>query len=367
MESIYQERMERIMKAVSLEKPDRVPVVLEYAGFAAYATGTVMADFLSSPARATEVMLKAYDLVGDGDAVNYGSFAAQALSRLFLSKVKMPGPDLPEDEMWQVEETELMKPEDYDRLLEMGWPAFFKDFMAQKIHEGRDQKAKKEDSKPLDVPGAWSEIGVPVLSGGDISPPLELLCGARSLMGFSNDLFKIPDKIEAAMEEMVGHLAGPVCEQAKKNGYPAIWVGGWRAAPSMLSPQVWDRFAWPYFKYLVKEAVDHGLLAILHLDSNWTRELKRFRELPSGRCILATDGETDLRKAKEVLGDTMCLMGDVPASLLYLGSPEEVSEYCRGLIRDLGPEGFILQSGCDIPANAKVENVRAMVESATSR
>jgi len=34
------------------------------------------------------------------------------------------------------------------------------------------------------------------------------------------------------------------------------------------------------------------------------------------------------------------------------------------LIRELGPEGFILHSGCDIPANAKLENVKAMVAAA---
>jgi uroporphyrinogen-III decarboxylase len=61
----------------------------------------------------------------------------------------------------------------------------------------------------------------------------------------------------------------------------------------------------------------------------------------------------------------MCLMGDVSASMLYLEEPEDVYDYSAKLIRELGPEGFILHSGCDIPANAKLENVRAMVAAAT--
>jgi uroporphyrinogen-III decarboxylase len=130
---------------------------------------------------------------------------------------------------------------------------------------------------------------------------------------------------------------------------------------------MWDRFVWPYFSRLVEEVVDSGLIALLHLDSGWDRELVRFRELPKGRCILATDGETDLYKAKEVLGDHMCLMGDVPATMLFMDSPDEVYNYCTGLIRKLGPEGFILQSGCDIPANARLENVQAMVAAATGK
>jgi len=63
----------------------------------------------------------------------------------------------------------------------------------------------------------------------------------------------------------------------------------------------------------------------------------------------------------------MCIMGDVPAAMLSMGSPDEVYEYSLNLIGKLGPEGFILHSGCDIPANAKLENVKAMIAAATGR
>jgi len=75
--SMLEERKSRIFKAVSLERPDRVPVVLEYNGFAAFTTGTSMADFVSTPAMATRAMIEAYGSIGGGDAVNYGSFFSQ--------------------------------------------------------------------------------------------------------------------------------------------------------------------------------------------------------------------------------------------------------------------------------------------------
>ena len=58
----------------------------------------------------------------------------------------------------------------------------------------------------------------------------------------------------------------------------------------------------------------------------------------------------------------MCIMGDVPPALLALGTPEEVSAYCKRLIDEIGPEGFILSSGCDTPIDAQYDNVKAMVE-----
>jgi hypothetical protein len=364
-DDLYHTRLARILKAVALERPDRTPVVLEYSGFAAYVTGTQMAEFLRSPATNLETTIRAFGMVGDGDAINYGSFWPYGLCYDYMSKVSVPGVDLPEDEMWQVVESELMTRDDYDLILSQGWPAYSKAFLTQRIfHEVPDDYLPPQRKFP-DAQKAWRQKGLPVLSGGDVTTPYELLCGSRSLMEFSMDLFDIPDKVVAAMEAMVPHLAGKAIRSAKKRGYPLVWVGGWQAAPCMLSPEMWRRFVWPYFSRLVGEVVDAGLIALLHLDSNWTRELECFKELPRGRCILALDGETDIFKAKEVLGDHMCIMGDVPASMLFLGTPDKVYAYCTRLIRELGPEGFILQSGCDIPANAKLENVQAMVAAAT--
>jgi uroporphyrinogen-III decarboxylase len=266
--------------------------------------------------------------------------------------------------MWQVVETELMTRDDYDLLLNLGWPDFFKKFLAERILCDVPKEYLAPYRKSPDVKKAWQKEGIPVLSGGDVTTPYELLCGSRSLMEFSMDLFEIPDKVIAAMEAIVPHLAGNSIRRARHHGYPAVWVGGWRTAPSMLSPEMWQRFVWPYFNRLVREVVDAGLIALLHLDSNWTRELERFRELPGARCIMALDGETDILKAKKILGDHMCIMGDVPASMLYLDTPDIVYEYCTKLIRELGPGGFILQSGCDIPTNARLENVQAMVSAA---
>jgi hypothetical protein len=357
-------RLDRIRKAVALEAPDRVPVVLEYSGFAAHVTGTPMADFLRTAPASLEAMIETFSAIGGGDAINYGSFWPYGLCHLFLSKVRVPGVDLPDDEMWQVVETELMKRDDYDRICDEGWPSFYASFLAERVLDDVPADYLPPRWQSLDVLGAWAELGVPVLTGGDIAPPAELLCGARSMVPFFIDMVEIPDTLDRVMEAMAPHLSG-VISSAKKNGYPCVWVGGWRGAPFLMSPATWNRFIWPYLRDLTLEVLEQGMTPILHLDSDWTRELEHFRELPRGTSILALDGETDIFKAKEILGDHMCIMGDVPAAMLYGGTPDDVYAYSSRLIRELGPEGFILQSGCDIPTNAKLENVKAMVAAAT--
>ncbi len=91
MGDMYQERLDRILGAVALEPVDRVPVVLEYAGFAAHVTDTPMADFLRDPDLNLTTMLAAWDMVGEGDAINYASFWPYGLCESFLCKVRIPG------------------------------------------------------------------------------------------------------------------------------------------------------------------------------------------------------------------------------------------------------------------------------------
>ena len=54
---------------------------------------------------------------GAADAINYGSFSPFSLSDIWLSKVSVPGLDLPEDASNQVVEKELMTTDDYDVII----------------------------------------------------------------------------------------------------------------------------------------------------------------------------------------------------------------------------------------------------------
>ncbi|MGD9125517.1 MAG: hypothetical protein PVG60_10505, partial [Desulfarculaceae bacterium] len=241
-EKMITERRQRIMRAVALQEQDRAPVVLEYAGFAARVTGTGMPEFLLDLRRSVEVMIEAYHLVaesGAADAVNYGRFSPYNLCPAWLSKVRVPGVDLPEDATYQVEEEELMSPDDYQAILSQGWPDFLKQFLEERIFNEVPAAYLPANQPPLDITGLWSRIGVPVLKEGTVAPPLEFLSGGRSMERLARDLYQRPDMVEAVLEEIVPHLCGPACAKSRQSGCPAVWVGGWRTAPSMLSPPMW--------------------------------------------------------------------------------------------------------------------------------
>ncbi len=116
-------------------------------------------------------------------------------------------------------------------------------------------------------------------------------------------------------------------------------------------------------KELVEIVAEEGGTPILHCDANWDREIERLLELPKARCILTLDGKTDIFRAKSILDGHMCLMGDVPPALLTLGTVDQVRAYCRRLLSELGPGGYIMAQGCAVPPDAKFENVQALVDS----
>ena len=148
------------------------------------------------------------------------------------------------------------------------------------------------------------------------------------------------------------------------SGVRRVFMGGARTSATVISPKQLEELALPEWLETSEYFVKRGITPMLHLDSDWTAFFPYLKELPRGKCILNLDGSSDIFKAKEILGDHICIMGDVPAPLLKLGEPDEVDEYCRRLIKEVGADGgFILSSGCTVPIDAKPENVKAMIAS----
>ncbi len=364
-EALYQERLNLIKKAIACEPVDRVPIAFLGPAFAPRYMGMSMARFIEDGEAAMHVTPDALDKLGGFDAINsavVGRFSV-ILTTLWLSRIKVPGRDLPPDSLWQVDEAEVMTPEDYDFIAENGWGAFLNSYFPRVIDPAELGEclgwAMQNLARGLEL---FRDRGYVVIGSGASGIPFEAFCGGRSMARFFLDIYRMPDRVQAAMDralpEMIAGLIGLV---KASPGAIGTWVGGWRAASAMVAPKLWDRFVWPYYVKMVDALVAEGITPILHWDQDWTRDLERLKELPAKKVVLNPDGMTDVRKFRQIVGDRMALMGDVPASLFAAGTPDDVYNYVRDLIRDVGTTGLILCSGCDIPVNAKPENVKAMV------
>ena len=361
--ALYQERLARIRNAIELQPVDRIPFVFMGTAFAPRYMGVSMAEFCADPDLRVDVTLAAMDrLGGEFDGINSlpAGRIAVALSLAWLSRIAVPGRDLPDDSLWQVDEAEVMTVDDYDTIVERGWLAFLMEYLPRVLDPAEFRaNAAWMESNLTGVVDRCRDRGYVPVSGGGTTIPFECLCGGRSMEEFFLDLHRIPDKVKAALDAMQPGLIQVGLDGARRSGIPAVWVGGWRAASAMLSPKMWNEFVFPYYLEMVTQLAEAGVVSVLHFDHDWTRDLSRLRELPARRCILNLDGWTDIRRAKEILGDHMAIMGDVPAPLLSTGTPDDIYAYVRDLVRDVGPTGLILCPGCDAPIDAKPENMHA--------
>lgn len=359
------ERKTRVHKAIALEKPDRTPVIIMADAFCATHMGVKMADFCSSLAMQNQTMLNSAKALGDIDGMNSVFAAGPVFPLIFMTHVKLPGKELPENALWQLDEKEVMTVEDYDTILAKGWAPFMQDYLVNRLHYPLGQTMEELAQTPQFVKN-FEDVGYMVYSPIIATAVPELLGGGRSMPKFMHDLYKIPDKVEAVLDVIQKESLETLRQQIRATNSSIVFMSPARGASEFFSPKLWQRFVWKYLKETVDVIIEEGAAADIHIDSNWGRDLEFFRTLPKGKCIFETDSATDIYKVKEVLGDMMCIKGDVPAAKLALGTSDEVYNYSAQLVKDMGP-GFILSSGCSIPPNAKVENVKAMISAATGK
>ncbi|HEY3425161.1 MAG TPA: uroporphyrinogen decarboxylase family protein [Negativicutes bacterium] len=362
---LLQERTERLRKAIALEKPDRTPVIPGGDAFHAIQMGVKLSEYCSSVKRSHEIILSSTKEFGDVDATASVCTAAKAYPLTFYANVKLPGRELSDDALWQLDEQEMMTVEDYDTILAKGWASFRLDYLTNRLNV----PVASILAELAEVPQFrknFEDAGYMVYSPCVSLTVTEILGGGRSFSKLMKDLFKLPDKVEAVLDVIQQESLETFGQQIRALKPLIGFVSPARGASQFFSPKLWERFVWKYLKGMVDVIIAEGAAASIHVDGNWERDLEYFKVFPKGKVIIETDGSTDIYKIKKVLGNQFCIKGDVSAALMTLGTPDEVYDYATKLIKDMGP-GFILSSGCTLPPNAERENVKALIAAATGK
>jgi hypothetical protein len=348
-----------------------------YSGSApgAVIMGMTVAEFVENPLKGTMAAIEMYkrlqEEAGPLHSLNSSAGALNMvvlITMLWYSKVLTPGKEIPDYSVWQVKEQKLIGPEAYDEILQMGYNNFVQQKILPRIidtdYMNRYFAYAAEHGE--EIAQAYIDLGIPVMQKGMATMiPFEQLCGMRSMNQFYMDCYKRLDKLKELSDFIFEETSKQTEEKltAAENDptWIGAWVGGWRTASAMLNPKIWEALVWPYMKASAEQLIRHGKLPIMHLDQDWNRDIERFSELPAGKLVLNTDGMTDLPRARKLLPG-YALMGDVPATLLTTGTPEQVSDYVKRLIDEVGPQGLFVCPGCDCPVGAKFENLVAMVK-----
>ena len=405
-EQLYQEREKRLYDAVQMKVPDRVPVIFGGTFFACkYAGLPYSAAYYDAAGWKNAYRKMLLDLEPDG----YGSAVVESgsvLAALDSNYTKWPGGNLPPDVGQQVIEQEFMKEDEYDLFLAdpsdfivrfwlprvfgtmqplaklpplmnistnlgsmtalFASPEFEK--LARAMKKAGQAEVKWQQSMG-DFNKDMAAVGFPQgLPGrGGVQPPFSgFTNNFRTFRGAVMDMFRQPDKLKAALEKILEYRIAKAVPAVHRDGKPALGNSGeaHRVSDEILSPKQFEAFVWPNWKRAIQKTLDLGYDSVsMFFEGRRDKQLEYFMDYPKGSLCIRM-AETDIFRAKEIMGDRVCLMGNVPILLLQMGSTQDVEDYCKKLIKVCGKNGgFILRCSTDYTQEAKPENVKAMIDS----
>jgi len=362
--------VERIEAAISLKPVDQMPVAPLIISFAGRCAGMTQAEIFEGFRQWQRALELTFERVGRCDAVFPMWPRDAALSQPL--RALLPGRDLDDEAQFQLIEAEVMTREDYADIADRGFSAWFASYQTRIRSDLSDTRLGhikttlgyiRQGIRLRRNVAYWQQHGIPAMFYSACYPAFDLLSLARSLTPFCYDLRDCPEAIERACGAATPAIIATARIPLRITRGKRVCIFPMRSSASFISPSMFERFAWPHLKRMVEDFAQSGIVSVLHCDGNWTPMLAYLRELPRASCVVELDGGTDILKAKEILGDWLCLKGDVPATLLAHGEPAQIVEYCERLIRQVGRGGgFILSSGCEVPLDAKPENVGALIQ-----
>jgi hypothetical protein len=403
-EKAYRGRVTRFTRAFQVEKPDRVPCILPAGNFPAYYAGTDLRTVMYDYDELKRAWRKFLHEIGDMDTFFGPGMIppGRALEAVDYKLYRWPGRGISGNTtVYQCVEGEYMKADEYDDLikdpsnfwLRIYLPRVFGAFEPLRdippfttieeiaimsfvpygssdvqaafraiLKAGRE--SKKWMSAVMDVSQEAMELGFPGVMGGLSKAPFDTLGdtlrGTRAIM---MDMFQRPHKLLEAMERIAPLTIDSAISSVGESGPPIIMMPLHKGADGFMSQKQYETFYWPTFKKVIMALVNEGIMPVLFAEGSYNTRLDIIKELPKASVAWWFD-KTDMARAKEVLGDKACIIGNVPTSLLMTGTPQEVKEHCRKLIEVCAPGGgYVLSGGANID-EGNPDNLRAMMAAA---
>ncbi|MEW6663752.1 MAG: uroporphyrinogen decarboxylase family protein [Thermodesulfobacteriota bacterium] len=401
-EELFQEREKRVHDAVLLREPDRVPVMCHSGFFPAHYAGITCEAAMYDRDKVIAAWTKFLedfepDMVDNPFSTR---FLGPVLETLDYKQLKWAGHGLGRNASYQFLEDEYMRDDEYDQFLydptdfviRSYWPRIFgalKPFESVpplryivayymglgefaafgsppmvKALEALTEAAKRaqEMAEGARVWAARSKaLGFPLQAGALTQAPFDTLSDFfRGTRGAMLDLFRRPDKVLAMTEKLLPMMLG-LGLTAKVRGIPRVFIPVHKGLDGFMSQDQFKIFYWPTLKMLIEGLIEENCTPIVFWEGEVTSRLETIGDIPRGKAVYALE-RTDLLRAKEVLGNQVCVKGGVPVSLLITGTPDEVRGYCRKLIEVAGKGGGFIMDTSTVIDDARTENVKAMFD-----
>ena len=207
-----------------------------------------------------------------------------------------------------------------------------------------------------------AELGDGICLTGRVAAPFSsvaLLYGIENALSITIDEPELFKKTADFFVELMTEWA----KAQIRAGADAIWVGDCVACSGFISPKLYSEFA---LKGTLKlnEELKKDAIVFYHAGESSMEHLCLMAETrPDG---LSVGGKIDISEAKETLGKTICLLGNISGiETLQMGDVEKVEkETIRIMEAGKKNGGFIFNSEEGIPYDMPLENIQIMMQTA---
>lgn len=174
------------------------------------------------------------------------------------------------------------------------------------------------------------------------------------------------------VKELLSLLANRTVEIVKKlNGtkIELLEISETDTSTSLISPRIFEEFVLPYDSKIVQTSQNAGIPTTFH-DCGKCMDILELIVATGTNAIEtlappAINGDADLAEVKQRIGDKVCLIGGIDqANVLERGSPEMVEEEVKRCIEETGKDGGYIMTNADHFFNVPVENIYAYVKAA---
>jgi hypothetical protein len=395
---LYREREHRIMTAIELKVPDRVPVSMPFSYFPAKFAGVTPQDAFYDFGKWKKAYIQTALYFAPDRCSLSGNQSGRMLEILDNKQMLWPGHGVSIHHSHQYVEGEAMRPEEYAIFLRdptgymlryylpqvygklsplSGLPGFdtlFRGLPFDKIAtpefvgmlESITQAAAESvrfQSEFGSLVRELADLGFPSLAGfsGGLVPFDTISDHLRGMRGAMLDMYRRPQQLLAACDMLSRLQIERIAAAPKPTGLSLAFIPLHRGADGFMSLKQFETFYWPYLKKMVEALVAAGFIPDIFFEGDYTSRLQYLRELPRGK-VLGRFDRSDMSKVKAVLGDRFCISGNVPSSLLQTGTTEDVKKYCQWLIDVVGKNGGFIMAPASSLDEVAPENLKTLID-----
>ncbi len=402
-EADYKGRVDRLVAALDMKEPDRVPINLTVGLWPVTRAGMTPYEAMHDTRRAAEAW-KAFMLHFQTDTTVSPLLCPPAPAAMYealdYKLYSWPGHGVPAEAGHQYVEDEWMTADDYDELIADPHDFLFHTYLPRAVgafagFAGMSslldycelpfvplqvggwnpdvQAGLQKIGAAFEALGGWASVmfpmigevkglGFPGYASTGTKAPFDILGDTlRGTKGVIMDLFRRPDDVKAACERLVPVAIRWALRRAGTLDSPICFMPLHKGADGFMSDEQFNTFYWPTLRAVLLGLIDQGMIPFCFAEGRYGTRLEAIMDLPKGKTVWLFD-QTDMAKAKQTIGQVACIQGNVPLSLIYAGTADETAAYVKNLIDVCGEGGgYVMDIGAVADAG-KDENLRAMMD-----